>query len=78
MDILDIIEQRNALMKIVAELYSEATITNTKSFRKAQEALKSKEFQYFSRKELDKMLPINLRKNEKLSPRQKHLIFLHS
>ena len=52
--------------KVNLELYyDKAPITDSKSYAKAQEELKNNESQFFSREELDKILPIRLRKGIK-------------
>lgn len=61
----EIVSRRDALTIKTAEIYDEAPITDSKSYAKAQEQLKNKESQFFTREELDKMLPIGLRKGNK-------------
>lgn len=56
------IEIRNNLQDKVAEIYNDAPLTDAKSYALAQDALKNKETQFFSREELNKMLPYSLRK----------------
>ena len=59
----EIIDRRDELQKCVAKIYETAPLTDNKSFSLAQESLKNKEFQVFSRDELNKMLPETLRKS---------------
>lgn len=54
--------RRDNLQTETAAIYKEAPITDTKSYALAQQALKEKESQYFTREELNKMLPGSLRK----------------
>lgn len=54
--------KRDELQKKAASVYSSAPITDDKSYAMAQKALKEKEAQFFTREELNKMLPISLRK----------------
>lgn len=61
----EIINRRDELQKCVAKIYETAPLTDEKSFSLAQESLKNKEFQFFSRDELNKMLPETLRKSIK-------------
>lgn len=56
-----IVEKRDMLMEQVAEIYDSAPLTSRKAYVLAQQALKSEEEQYFSKDELDRMLPSNLR-----------------
>lgn len=63
-DVIDesrIVEQRDSLSEAVAEVYRQAPKTSPAAYKKAQEALKESEEQYFSTEELDKMLPRVLR-----------------
>jgi len=57
-----IVSRRNELQSKSAVIYSSSPITDSKSYMKAQKALKENEAQYFSREELNKMLPFSLRK----------------
>lgn len=57
----DVVAKRDQLQKETAQIYSVAPITDSKSYSLAQESLKEKESQYFSRDELNKMLPQSLR-----------------
>ena len=61
----EIVSRRDSLARKTAEIYDKAPITDSKSYAKAQEELKNNESQFFSREELDKMLPIRLRKGIK-------------
>lgn len=58
----EIINQRDALQMCASEIYNSAPMTDSKSYAKAQQALKENESQFFSKEELDKMLPQHLRK----------------
>lgn len=58
----DIIRQRNFLREKTAEIYKNAPLTDDKSYSMAQKALKDRESQFFSREELNQMLPEKLRK----------------
>lgn len=54
--------RRDNLQIDTAAIYKVAPITDVKSYTLAQQALKEKESQYFTREELNKMLPGSLRK----------------
>ncbi len=58
----NIVFKRDDLQKKTASIYASAPITDSKSYEMAQKALKENEAQYFTREELNKMLPISLRK----------------
>lgn len=65
-DILDkkeIISKRDLLQKQLFEIYEQAPRTNGKGYTKAQKALKQDEELTFSDKEIDVMLPKELRRN---------------
>lgn len=55
-------ETRNQLKENTAKIYAEAPITDEKCYKLAQRELQEKESQYFSRKEVNQILPKNLRK----------------
>lgn len=57
----DIKEQREKLKKTTAKIYDGAIQTDDRSYKEAQRRLKDKEYQFFSRDELNKMLPEHLR-----------------
>lgn len=57
----DIIIKRDELQKLSFEVYNKAPKTDAKSYVDAQTALKSKEEQFFTPEEVDKMLPVHLR-----------------
>lgn len=59
-----IVDRRDQLLEETAKIYDEAPVTDQKSFQMAQESLKQKESQYFTREELDQLLPIALRKGK--------------
>lgn len=58
----EITERRDALQERVAKVYETAPMTDEESYSKAQELLKEKEAQFFTREELNQMLPELLRK----------------
>lgn len=58
-----IIERRNLLIEKTAVIYENSPKTDSDSYKKAQEALKENEEQFFSDEELNKILPGYLRKN---------------
>jgi hypothetical protein len=62
MSLEDFKRARDELHKKTMEIYKSAPITDSKSYSMAQKLLKDKEYQFFSREELDKMLPEHLRK----------------
>ena len=53
--------KRNALIEETAEIYSSAPLTDEKSYREAQKALKKGEEQFFTQEEFNKILPQHLR-----------------
>lgn len=55
-------ETRKRLKEEVAEVYNNAPITDEKSYTLAKEELQKKESQFFTRDELNNILPIELRK----------------
>lgn len=55
-------ETRKRLKEEVAEVYNHAPITDEKSYTLAQKELQKKESQFFTRDELNNILPIELRK----------------
>lgn len=57
-----IVQKRDELQNKTAAIYTSAPMTDNKSYARAQEALKKNEAQFFTRDELNKMLPIDLRK----------------
>ena len=61
----DIISIRDTLLQKTYEIYKKTPKTNSKSYRKAQEALKNEEEQFFTNEELNQMLPSHLRKSSK-------------
>lgn len=58
----EIVKQRDSLQEQLAALYENEPLTTQKSYRQAQNALQSEEEQYFSKEELNRMLPACLRK----------------
>ena len=62
MDYEAIKETRKRLKEEVAKVYNHAPITDEKSYTLAQEELQKKESQFFTRDELNNILPIELRK----------------
>ena len=57
-----IVTLRDALQKETSKIYDEAPITSEKSYSVAKDLIKNQESQFFSREELNKMLPQHLRK----------------
>ena len=57
-----IVSLRDTLQRETAKIYDEAPITSEKSYSIAKDLIKNKEAQFFSREELNKMLPQYLRK----------------
>ena len=62
MDYEAIKETRKRLKEEVTEVYNHAPITDEKSYTLAQEELQKKESQFFTRDELNNILPVELRK----------------
>lgn len=58
----EIIDKRDELRKKTAKIYSEAPLTDARSYSLAQKKIKKDESQFFSREELNKILPEKLRK----------------
>jgi hypothetical protein len=58
----EIVSKRDELQKRTASIYSSAPITDNKSYEMAKKALKENKAQFFTRDELNMMLPISLRK----------------
>lgn len=63
----DVVSRRDDLQERVAAVYASAPLTDNKSYSLAQKALKENESQFFSRQELNKMLPETLRKQLKIN-----------
>lgn len=61
----DIMSARDVLLQETYEIYKKTPKTNSKSYRKTQEALKKEEEQFFTNEELNQMLPSHLRKSSK-------------
>lgn len=59
----EIVSRRDDLQERVAKVYNEAPLTDSKSYSLAQKDLKENESQFFSRQELNQMLPESLRKD---------------
>lgn len=59
---LEIKTQRDILTEQLSKIYSEALPTSRRAYKKAQKSIKEKEYQYFSKEELNNMLPEHLRK----------------
>ena len=57
----EIIAKRQLLISRLGEIYSHEPLTSSKAYRKAQEALKKEEEQFFSDEELNMLLPKHLR-----------------
>ena len=62
LDDISIREKRDALLEQTSEIYSCSPRTNSKSYKKAQNALKKEEEQTFSENEIDDLLPNSLRR----------------
>lgn len=62
LSIEDIRIHRDELQLDASEIYSNSPKTTKKSYQEAQNALKNEEEQFFLKEELNKMLPIHLRK----------------
>ncbi len=60
----EIIKRRNNLQERTAEVYSQSPRTDAKSYKEAQQALKTEEEQTFSEKEIDVMLPNSIRREK--------------
>ena len=58
----EIIVKRDTLQDSLSKVYDEAPLTDSKSYTMAQKALKENESQFFSRDELNQMLPESLRR----------------
>lgn len=58
----EIITMRDELQSRLEKIYKNAPLTDNKSYCLAQKLLKEKESQFFTREELNKMLPASLRK----------------
>lgn len=61
----EIISKRDDYQKRLAEIYASAPLTDDKSYSLAQKSLKENESQFFSREELNQMLPETLRRSAK-------------
>ena len=62
MSVEDIKKRRDELRKRTAKIYENAPITDDRSYSLAQKQIKQEESQFFSREELNQMLPEKLRK----------------
>lgn len=58
----EIVRRRDDLQERVAKVYDSAPLTDSRSYSWAQKELKENEAQFFTRKELDQLLPEALRK----------------
>lgn len=58
----EVIKKRDELREKTSKIYKNAPITDAKSYALAQKAIKNNESQFFSREELNQMLPDKLRK----------------
>lgn len=58
----EIVSKRDELQERVAKVYDSAPLTDSKSYSLAQKALKENESQFFSRQELNQLLPETLRR----------------
>ena len=67
-DVLDdnaIVSMRDSLLNETYSIYKKSPKTNSRSYSKAQKALKDNEEQFFSNEELNQMLPSHLRTSSK-------------
>ncbi|ECV6997097.1 hypothetical protein F3N45_15760, partial [Listeria monocytogenes] len=64
LSIKEIVVTRDILREETYIIYSESPKTDKKSYSESQKALKNEEEQFFTEVELDKMLPLQLRKNK--------------
>lgn len=62
LELTDAANRRDLLKQSVESVYRKAPVTDKKSYTMAQKAIKENESQYFSRDELNQMLPEMLRK----------------
>lgn len=60
----EIVCKRDDLQSRVAKVYDEAPLTDAKSYSMAQKALKKNGSQFFTREELNQILPESLRKSQ--------------
>jgi len=68
LDADEIRNKRDGLQERTAEVYSNSSRTDAKSYQAAQKALKTEEEQTFSEEEIDIMLPNSIRRcNRKMS-----------
>lgn len=58
----DVVIRRDSLQSQLAKAYNNAPLTDSKSYSMAQDALKHNEAQFFTRDELNKLLPESLRR----------------
>lgn len=58
----EITSRRDDIQEKVANVYKSAPLTDEKSYSLAQKELKENESQFFSRRELNQMLPESLRR----------------
>ena len=61
LELIDICNKREQLKNLVAQIYTEAPITDDSSYELARKSLKENEAQFFTQKEINQMLPQNLR-----------------
>lgn len=64
-DLKEIMIKRDELQNRTSEVYSNSPRTDSRSYKKAQKALKNKEEQTFSENEIDVMLPNSIRRNNR-------------
>ena len=58
----EVVVKRDGLQKELSKIYDEAPLTDSKSYALAQTSLKENQSQFFSREELNQMLPESLRR----------------
>jgi len=61
LEVSDIVQKRDELKERTLSIYKKYPKTNSRSYRKAQKALKKEEEQFFTDSEIDNMLPRHLR-----------------
>lgn len=65
LEVRNIMEIRDKLIVRTGEIYAQSPNTDSRSYKKAQEALKNNEEQFFKDWEIDLMLPVDLRRSNR-------------
>ena len=65
LEVKEIMDRRDELQNRTAEVYAQSPRTDAKSYKAAQQALKTDEEQTFSEKEIDVMLPNSIRRENR-------------